>query len=220
MPKQIQPHPKKMSSHDNATDNAKQMEVVGTQLKADTDPVIKAMGEDLLDGAVVITDSVNDSGIKHAAAEAATLKVQQNNVDGATLYNEVGAEIEKKFPNDSIKWKDYGYEVTSDMAHDQTLPDKVVNGIMIQGKYPKQCILQFEASSNSANFTVEITIADPSDPTKYILVKTPKMIFTTIKITFIVPDDYLGKNLWAKVTAHNSAGESPASDPFGGMKIQ
>jgi len=142
------------------------------------------------------------------------------NRDGVASYNKIGVEYEKLHPNDTAAWIAAGYEVTKEEAETIPAPDAVTNCTMEQGKYPKQAVITFKPAPNSINFTLEITNDNPLDATKYIQVKNPRMIFTTIKIEFFVPDAMLDKILYVKVTAHNHGGDSPASDPFGGRKIQ
>ena len=126
----------------------------------------------------------------------------------------------KKNPNNPTKWAEAGFLVSSDEAHDKKAPGKPENGKMSQGDYSKQCVVEFNTVADADNYTAEISIADPLAADKFILVTKPKLVFTKSKFDFLVPDEYLGKPLWIKVTAHNHGGDSPASDPFGGKIIQ
>ncbi|MEI8203116.1 MAG: hypothetical protein WCH34_08905 [Bacteroidota bacterium] len=209
-----------LKSQDNASNNKLQIEKVGTNLSDDTDLAIKAMGEQNVANAATIDASILDQGIKKDAEIAATAKVHEGNVDGCNYYNETAVAYMKKYPGDAEKWAKAGFLVSSDEAHDRKAPAKPENCKMMQGDYPKQCVISFNTVADADNFTVEITIDDPMDASKYIMVTKPKPVFTKIKFDFLVPDAYLGKVMWAKVTAHNTGGDSPASEPFGGKIIQ
>jgi len=209
-----------LKSKDNASDNRKQIEKVAANLSEDADPVIKAMGVQNAANAETIDASVLNQGIKQDAEVAATAKLHQDNVAGCEYYNETAVEYMKKNPNNPTKWAEAGFLVSSDEAHDKKAPLKPENGKMMQGTYSKQCVISIDTVADADNYTVEISIAEPLNADKYILVTKPTLIFTKSKFDFLVPDDYLGKPLWAKVTAHNTGGDSPASDPFGGKIIQ
>ena len=220
MERNLEQHIKVLNPKDNVDDNKNQIAKVGDKMFASSNVPIKAKGTILKASATTIGDSVLANDTAHTTAEAATQTLANDAKDGCNAYNEAALLVEQTYPGDSDTWAALGFGVTSAIAHTKTLAPKVVNGSMVQGKFPKECDVKFDVSEGADNYTLEITIADPSDATKYILVTNPKMIFTTSKVSFFVPDDYLGKPLWVKVTAHNSAGASPASDPIGGMRIQ
>ena len=220
MTKTLEQHILYMSTKENAETNRTQIDMVASKLTQDSNLTVKAQGEILAGITVTLDASILSHVSTAAAAETATQVLVEDNKKACVAYNTSAQKVEEAYPNNPTKYKSLGYEVSSAMAHDQTIADKVVNGSISQGKFPKECVVRFDVSLRADNYTLEMTIADPSDSTKYILVTNPKMIFTTAKISFFVPDEYLGKNLWVKVTAHNSAGTSPASDAFGGIKIQ
>ena len=220
MTKTIEQHILNMSSSDNAVNNRTQIDLVASKLTQDPNLIVKAQGEILVGVIVTLDGSISSHVSTQAAAETATKVLAEDNKKATVAYNLAAQKVEEIYPNNPTKYSSFGYAVSSPIAQDQTLADKVVNGSISQGEFPKECLVRFDVSARADNYTLQITIADPSDLTKYILVVNPKMIFTTAKISFFVPDDYLGKNLWVKVTAHNSAGTSPASDAFGGLKIQ
>ena len=211
---------KTLKPTDNPADNKIKVEAVGTKLSQESNVTIKEMGEQNITNAETIGTSQLNQKIAKDAHEAATAKVHQDNEAACIFYNTTAKKVMDFFANDQAKWAAIGFDLTSSEVHERPVPGKVINCVMMQGEYPKQCKITFDPVAAADNFTVEITIADPLDASKYILVVNPKMIFTTSKITFFVPDTYLGKPLWAKVTAHNTTGTGPSSEPFGGKIIQ
>jgi len=220
MAKSREQHILALSTRNNASANKMTTEVISKKLKASSNPEVQALGDDLETKSGNLNTSILAQIKAKKESEVATKKMHQDNNAACKSHKTAAKKIEELYPNNPILWTECGFAVSSDMAHDQTLPGKVVNGMMEQGKYKKQCTIYFDAAPNVDHFTVEMTVSDPSDTSKYVLVRSPRMIYTTTKITFDVPDDFLDKYLWVKVTAHNTAGDSPVSDPFGGMKIQ
>jgi hypothetical protein len=156
----------------------------------------------------------------HDAAELATKSMNDSNALGCQIYNNAADEVERVYPDNTSKWLSLGFVVTKDIASDQDVPEKVENCTMSQGEYEKTCEIRFDPSLRAANYTVQITKDNPSENPTYIIVTRPKIVYTTSRITFDVPDDYLNVPLWVRVTAHNSTGDAPASEPFGGKRIQ
>jgi len=220
MAKSREQHILVLSTRNNPADNKIKAAAISSKLKASTNPDVQALGDDLEAKSGTLDTSIISQKKARKEAEAATKKMHQDNNATCKSHNAAAKKIEEYFENNATLWMAFGFAVSSDLAHDQTLPDKVVNGMMEQGMYKKQCTIYFDAQPNVDHFTVEMTVNDPSDASKYVLVRSPRMIYTTTKITFDVPDEFLDKYLWVKVTAHNTAGDSPVSDAFGCLKIQ
>jgi hypothetical protein len=220
MSKQIPQHIKKMNYRSNPEDNRVILETVGKNLKNDPDTEISALGSLVVAAGTELGSAVVGNKDAHDAALLATKVMNDSNADGSKTYNDAAAKIELKFPGDTEKWMSYGYEVTKDIASDRPIPDKPQNCVMSQGAFPRTCTITFDVPANAENYTVEITRNDPKEDAGYVVVRSPKIIYTTTTITFDVTGEYLNVPLWAKVTAHNAAGQSPASDPFGGLRIQ
>jgi hypothetical protein len=220
MSKSLQQHIKKVSSKNNPENNKTTLDTVGNKLKADPDQTISGYGTDLLAKSVTLDDAiVSDKKAKLESILASKIK-KEKNAESSKSYNDIALLIEQKYPNDTDKWMSFGFVTTKDKATDKPIPDKPENCQMQQGAFPKTCTVSFDVPKNAENYTVEITKGDPLAGATYIVVKSPKIIYTTTNISFDVADDYLNQPLWAKITAHNAAGQSPASKPFGGMRIQ
>ncbi len=219
MARKIDSHIKFLSNRSKATENVNTLKSVGKNMSDSSDTEIANMGEELKSSADTLNNAITNQIIAKAAAKSATAKLRRERKNACKTFNLVAKKVEQKYPNNTTQWKFLGFKNTSATAHEQKIPERIITGSMIQGEFPKQCVIEFAAVVNADAYTVEITKDDPSDDTKYILVINPRMIFTTHKIAFIVPDDYLDENIWAKVTSHNAAGQSPASTPIGGKKI-
>jgi len=220
MERPLEQHAKVLNPNDNVDDIKNQLEKVGDKMLEDVNVDVKAQGTILKNCSTTIGASHDAQLSAQATEKTATKTLENDTKDGCKAYKAAILVAEKTYPNDPDTLEALGFDLTSDIAHTKTLAPKVVNGSIAQGEFPNECIAKFDISAGADNYTVEITVKDPSDASGYILVTIPKMIFTTSKISFIVPDDYLGKPLWVKVTAHNHAGASPASNPFGGIRIQ
>jgi hypothetical protein len=211
---------KAASDKTNPVTNAKDIIKVGDNLKEDSDPAVSAIGVLVTDSAGKLSDSVLDNDNAHDAAQLANTKMYEQNTETCTVYNDAAGKIMLKFPNDPDKWKGYGFVLTKDKAEDKPIPDQPVNCSMEQGEFYKTCKVRFDLPANAETYTIEMTKTDPKDDASYVIVKDPKVIFTTTTIIFNVPNDFLNVNLWLKVTAHNANGCGPASEPFGGRRIQ
>ena len=218
--KQIEKKIKAASTHNNASDNKEKCESIGNLMAASTDPVIKPIGIALQGTASTGNDAILNQDAMKAAYHAATKTVNEQNGVMCKAMNDAGKKVMEKFPNNDAQWTLYGFEVTSGEAHDQTVPDKVLNSSITQGDFAGQVDVHFDPSPRADNYTLLYTTGDPTIAANYKLVTNPKMIFTSSKISFNLPPDALNKDLWVIVTAHNTAGDSPASEPFGGRKIQ
>jgi len=142
---------------DNASDNRKRINEVGTNLSDDADQTIKAMGVQNVANAATIDQSELNQQIKQDASAAATAKLHQDNVDACDYYNATAVAYMKKYQDDAAKWAEAGFLVSSDEAHDKKAPSKPENGKMMQGDYPKQCVVSFNPVADADNYTVEIT---------------------------------------------------------------
>jgi len=215
----IKQHTKKLSYQDNANDNRKTIEAAGTIMSQSSVDTIKDFGDSLLAEAATLNSKVIIQENAHDAAETSTANTKEENKKGCELFNSIGDKVEELYPNEPNKWKELGLAVTEGTAHDKKPPEMVTEATMKQGVNPGECEIHLVSPENAQTYTVEISTSEPSDASKYIQVKNPRMFFSTSNFTIIVPDDYLDKALWVKLTAHNSAGDSHASDPFGGKKI-
>jgi len=80
-----------------------------------------------------------------------------------------------------------------------------------------QCDVNYDPVKDADSYLVKITKDAPLDASKYVSIDD---IFYTSSISFIVPAGFLGVPIWIKVTASNTAGKGPSSNPFGGRIIQ
>jgi hypothetical protein len=220
MARNLKQHIKKISAHNNPDTNKTKFGAVGDKLSADTDPAIAALGADVTLAGTTLNTLIIEKESAHEASIVATKAMNDSNAYGCQIYNNAADEVEKTYPDNVSKWLSFGYDVTKDIASDQDVPEKVENCVMMQGDYEKTCKIEFDHSLRATNYTVQITKENPTESQTYIIVSSPKIVYTTSSITFDVPDDYLNVPIWAKVTAHNSAGDAPASTPFGGLRIQ
>ena len=209
-----------LKSKDAPKDNSIQIGAVATLMSNSENLTVKNAGVALLPFSGTINSSVVNNKKAHDDAETATTTMHQANDNGVVKYNEAAKIVMLAFPNNPDMWAALGFDVSSGTAHSQTAPDKVLNGSITQGDYAAQCDLHFDPAARAANYTVQYITGDPAIIANYKMVTNPKMIFTSSKISFILPPDALNKDLWVIVTAHNTAGDSPASEPFGGRKIQ
>lgn len=220
MSKTIKPHVKKVDYRNNPSDNKTVFESVGAKLTSDTNPTVSALGAGISTAATTLNGKIVASKDAHDAALVATKTMNDSNTAGCKTYNDAGLIVEQQYPDNPTKWLELGLEVTKDLASTKEIPDKCTNCSMAQGEFPKACTIDFDPSNRAENYTIEITKDNPSGSPVYILVRNPKTVYSTSSINFNMPDDYLNVPVWIKVTAHNTTGNSPASDPFGGMRIQ
>ncbi|MEI6316861.1 MAG: hypothetical protein WCO65_04030 [bacterium] len=219
MSKQLKQHIKKMSAKDNPETNKTQSKKVGQNLADSTNTDVVAQSAIVVSASDNLDKAIVADSKAHDLAVAATAKKKAENKNTADLYNAAAVIVEQKFPDQPTLWKTYGYEVTSEVAEDAKEPPQVMHGSISQGDHQGTVDIHFD-SITGAEYTVEITKADPSEADKYINVTMPDSIFTKSSITIVLPVDYRDVNLWAKVTAHNTAGAGPASAPFGGRKFE
>ncbi|MEI8202587.1 MAG: hypothetical protein WCH34_06215 [Bacteroidota bacterium] len=220
MPKHKKAHVKKASIRNSPEDNEVKFHSAGAKLSADSNATIAALGA----GVTTCGDDIHTASVKnktaHDEAIVATGKLHDANLAGVNAYNAAGANVEEIYPNNPTKWKDLGYDSTEEIISDQTIPEKVMNGHLAQGAFPKQAIVQYDAADRADEYYIDVTKGDPMDDSKYIPVKSPSRSFTKINPAINLPDDYTKVVIWIKVTAHNTAGDGPPSDPFGGKIIQ
>ena len=209
-----------LKSKDNPKDNSTQIGAVGELMSNSENLTVKNAGVALLPFGGTINSSVVNNKKAHDDAETANKAMHQANDNGVVKYNEAAKIVMLAFPNNPDMWAALGFDVSSGTAQSQTAPDKVTNGSITQGDYAAQCDLHFDPAARAANYTVQDVTGDPAIIANYKMVTNPKMIFTSSKISFNLPPDALNKDLWVIVTAHNTAGDSPVSEPFGGRKIQ
>jgi len=220
MSKNLKQSTKTLSASNNPEDNVVALATVGGNLSNNGNAILKTIGENLVTESVALNDKVVKQKAAYAAAEASTKEMDTENGIACSLFDKAGVKTMELIEDDPAAWKEIGFQLTSDKAEDQKIPDKVTNGSISQGKFAKQCDLNFKPIANADSYTVEFTVGVLSDESVYQPVKNPRKVFPSSKISFIVPDECLGKPLWVRVMAHNTAGDSPDSDPFGGIKIQ
>ena len=204
----------------NAGENQEEFAYIGGKLAADANPDVAATGTALVAGAANIGVKKTANKNAHEAAKTATDNLNHANADAANLYNVARAKVLEVYPNDPDKYSGYGFRLTSAIAHDPSIPEKIVYISIVQSDFPKHANVHFERPARAEKFTVEITKGNPFDASTYIMITKPSVIFDSTNITIIIPDDYLNVNIWIKITAHNNAGDGPPSEPFGGKKIQ
>jgi|WetSurMetagenome_2_1015567.scaffolds.fasta_scaffold316481_2 hypothetical protein len=211
---------KNLNGKGNPVTNVKQISKVADNLANDPDTSVAAIGTALQTSVGKLGDSITDNDNAHDAAQLANTKMYEQNSTTASDYNNAGVKIMQKFENNPNKWKSYGFVLTKDAAEARPIPGMPINGSMLQGKFPATCSIRFDVVPNADSYSIEMTKGDLSEASVFVQVKSPRMFYTTTNITFDVPKEYLNVLLWVKVTAHNTTGDSPASEPFGCMKIQ
>jgi len=211
---------KAASDKTNPVTNAKNITKVGDNMKGDSDPDVKALGIAVSDSGGKLSVSVTDNDNAHNAAQLANTLMYEQNTQTCDDYNNAAVKIMQKFPNQPDTWKGYGFVLTADKSVARPIAGIPTNGTMAQGKFPGTSTIRFDVVPNADSYSVEMTKGDLSEESVFVQVKSPRMFYTTSTITFDVPKDYQNVLIWVKVTAHNTTGDSPASEPFGCMKIQ
>ncbi|MEI8202926.1 MAG: hypothetical protein WCH34_07940 [Bacteroidota bacterium] len=209
-----------LSDHSNPEVNKNKILLVGGKMEESLNPAISALGTSLVTSGTTLNTKITNKANADAAAESATTELHDANEAGCKLYKSTIAEIKKILPDNPTAWKEFYYDLSSDIAHDMDVPEKVEGGSGTQSDFAGQCDAHWKPTLRAKFYTVRISNDDPLDLSKYIRVEDPKDSFTSSSIRFVVPEDMRNKVLWIKVTASNSTGKGPASDPFGGIIIQ
>lgn len=221
MSKQLVEHIKKLSTKNNSVDNAATIITVGTNLEASANVAVAAQGL-IVSAAGDATDVANRAETNaHNAALVATATKATVAKDSVDKYNASGVVVEQQLPGQPTVWTAFGFQTTASVAIDAHAPEAVLHGSISIGDYQATMSIHFDPAVGTGNitYTAEITNSDPSDLTKYIQVESPQLSYTKTTFTINLAPEYLDVNVWIKITAHNTAGASPASVPFGGRKI-
>lgn len=220
MAKHTKPKIKMMDARANPTDNQVKAKEIATNLKDDSNQAVQDAG-DLVDTAADnMTAAIQEQQAAIDVKEASTANLHTVNSESCKTVNDAAIVVMTQHPNDSTLWKKFGFSVTEEIISDRPLPGKVKNGGMSQGDFLKTFDIQFDPVEYADNYTVEYTKGDPLDASKYIAAKGKITVLSRTSATFDAAEGYTGVVLWVKVTAHNTKGSGPASDPFGGMIIQ
>ena len=218
MSKKLEQKVKKMSLRDNAGDNRDLAAKVASNMADSPDPVIVAQGALVQNGADGASKAILGEEKADDAAIAATALKNKQTIKNCEIFNAEAVIVQQNNPGNIDLLKTLGYILTSATAEDAKEPEQVQHCTMEQGKYPGTADIKYEGIEG-CDYTVEITKGDPSDATSYVPVTQPDPVFSKVNITIVLPAGYAGNILWAKVTAHNTAGGGPPSQPFGGKKI-
>ncbi len=107
------------------------------------------------------------------------------------------------------------------LVPDTTIPEVVLHGAMSNGDFLGDCHVIFDRPTGGESFTLRMTKGNPSLDSGYVLILFPGNVseFSSTSVSFHVPAEYWGFDLFFKLTAHNGAGPGPESAPFGGRKI-
>jgi hypothetical protein len=219
MSKQLTQVIKKMSTRDNPTVNKELAEKVGSNMADSSDHVIVAQGLLVTGASVSLNNSILKEGKAEDARVAATAAKLKQNGTSAGVFNAQAVIVQQNNPGNTELYTALGYELTAATAEDAKEPGQVENGTMKQGDYLGTSDVHYDTMGDDVTFTVEITKGDPADPSSYVPVTMPEPVFTKSSITIVLPAGYSGNTIWLKVTAHNTAGAGPPSQPFGGKKI-
>jgi hypothetical protein len=221
MSKQLTVKIKLLSAHNNPVDNASTMATVGGNMAADGNAVVAAKGTLVGDAGVATANAITADTNAHNLALSTTITKTTVNKDSVEIYNAGAVIVEQQYPNNTTKWIALGFETTASTAQDANPPEEVLHGSFSVGDYLATMSIHFDPAvgTGKITYTAEITNADPSDATKYIQVISPEISYTKTTFTINLAPAYLDVNVWIKITAHNTAGASPASVPFGGRKI-
>ena len=221
MSKQLTEKIKLMNAHLNPATNASTMVRVGANMEADANTAVAAEGTVVAGGGEASNNAITDDTNAHNLALASTIAKAEVNKNSVERFNAGAVIVQQQYPNNPTKWTALGFETTESVALDAHEPEAVLHGSFSVGDYLATMSIHFDPAvgTGKITYTAQITNGDPSDASKYIQVESPEISYTKTTFTINLTPEYLDVNVWIKITAHNTAGASPASVPFGGRKI-
>jgi len=193
--------------------------LAGENAAASANPEVSAKGTTANNKAEDLQNAILDKRDKQNAAKAATKTVLKETRLAAKAYNNLATICEMELPDDVNEWIRMGFDITQTVVLDAKKPGKVLHGSVSQGDFSATADIHHDPVEGARDYSIRVTKGSPADDATYIMITKPRALFTKSNATVKLPDDYLNVPLWWKVTAHNSAGAGPESDPFGGRRI-
>ena len=193
--------------------------IVGENAGGSSNPLVSAKGTAANDKADELKDAISDNKNKHNAAVLATKTMLKETKLTAKAYNNLATICEIELPDNVETWIEMGFEVTKTIISEVGKPGKVLHGAVTQGDFSATADIHHDPVAGARDYSIRVTKGDLGDDASYIMITKPRALFTKSNATVKLPDDYLNVPLWWKVTAHNTAGSGPESDPFGGRRI-
>jgi len=210
---------KRLNVSDKPTDVKSKTETVGANTSGSSDPAIAAKGVLASAASGNLANAITDKTNKHNADIAATGTMHAKNKLGVEAYNNLASIVEVEDPNNPDAWTAEGFEVTETEVGHLPVPNQVVNGSVTNGDFLTTADVHHDPAANADNYTHRVTNGDPNDDSKYINIVSPETQYSKSSCTVKLPSDYLNVPLFWKTTAHNTAGASPESAPYGGGRI-
>lgn len=184
---------------------------IGTNMGADPDGDVSDAGDALL----VNSDAIDAKIIARNTAEDAAIQLtgELNDLedDWDKLYKDAALAAEKGHPNDGPTWQGFGFQLADVEPSDRPIPDKVENLQVTPGDESGEGDLVWDPLPQSSidGYFLEITTADPPDPTGWDSARPRQVSKSKATITGLTP----GQKYWVRVVAYIGRGEGPPSDP-------
>ncbi len=185
---------------------------IGQKMEADADPDVSGKGTQLLNTSNEIKNKLLERSKLLSQAKGLTGQLKKLRQDWGNDYKAAADKAQEIYPDDSAKWKGYGFAMADTEPSDRHAPPKVENLNITQGDAAGEADFVWKPQPRGANdgYFIEVNPTDPIDPTAWTSANPRSVSASKVTITGLTS----GKKYWGRITAFLSKGEEgPPSDP-------